>query len=72
MKVKVAKKNWDRRYRHPYLLWYKAFRDEVYAIYNTIDLCFLDTKTNKSKTNKKMTTNNVDCDHETVKEGVKS
>ena len=54
------------------LLWSEAVRDEAYAIYNTIGLCFLDTKTNKSKTNKKMTTNNVDCDHETVKEGVKS
>ena len=46
--------------------------DKAYAIYDTINLCFPDTKTNKSKITTTMTTNNVACDHDTVEEGVKS
>ena len=34
-------------------------------------LCFYDTKTNKSKTTTTMMTDNFDCDHDTVREGVK-
>ena len=60
------------RDRHLYLLWSKAVRDEVYAIYDTLNLCFPDTKTNKIKTTKTTTTNNIDCNHVTVREGVKS
>ena len=48
-----------RRDFHPSLLWYEAVRDEAYAIYDTLDLCFPDTKTNKSKTNTKIRINNV-------------
>ena len=51
---------------------YKVVRDEAYDIYNTIDLCLPDIKTNKIKTTVTTTTNNVDCDHDTVREGVKS
>ena len=58
--------------RHPSLLWSEAIRYEAYAIYNTLDLSCPDTKTNKSKTTTTMTTDNVDCDHDTVREGVKS
>ena len=64
--------NRDRGDLHPSLLWSEAVRDEAYAIYNTLDLCFPDTKTNKIKTTTTMTTNNADCDHDTVREGVKS
>ena len=56
---------------HLPLLWSEAVRDEAFAIYDTFDLCFPDTKTNKSKTTTKMTTDN-NCDHDTVREGVKS
>ena len=57
---------------HLSLLWSKADRDEAYAINDTLDLCFPDTKTKQRKTTTKMTTDNVDCDHDTVREGVKS
>ena len=57
---------------HPYLLWSESVRDESYAIYGTLNLCFLNTKTNKSKMATTMTPNNVNCDHDTFREGVKS
>ena len=53
-----------------YLLWYDSVRDEAYDIHDTLDLCFPDTNTNKSKMTTKMMTNNVDCNHDTVREGV--
>ena len=56
----------DRRDRHLTLLWYKAVMDEAYAIYNTLNMCLPDTKTNKRKTTTTMTTNNVYCDYYTV------
>ena len=61
----------DRRDRHPSLLWFEAVRDEAYVIYNTLDLCFPDTKANKSKTTMTITADNIDCNHDTVREGVK-
>ena len=62
----------DRRDRHPPLLWYEAVRDDAYAIYNTLDMCLPDTKNNKRKKTTTMTTDNVYCDHYTVREGIKS
>ena len=38
-----------------------------HAIYDTLDLCFPNTKTKKSKTTTTMTTDNVNCDHGTVR-----
>ena len=60
------------RDRHPSLLWSKYGRDEAYAIYDTIGLCLPDTNTNKSKTTMTIMTDNIDCGHDTVREGVKS
>ena len=62
----------DRRDRPMSLLWSEAVIDYAYAIYDTLDLCFPATNTNKSKTTMKMKTDNFDCDHDTVREGVKS
>ena len=62
----------DRKDRHPSLLWSEAIRDQAYAIYDTIDLCFPDTKTNKINTTTTMTTDNVDCNQDKMREGVKS
>ena len=56
------------RDHHLSLLWSEAARDEAYAIYDTLNLCFSDTKTNNSKTTTKMTTDNIDFDHDTVRE----
>ena len=53
------------------LLWSEAVRDEAYAIYNMLDLCLPDTKTKKSKTTTTITTDHVDCNHDTVREEVK-
>ena len=64
--------NRDRRDSHPSLLWSDYVRYEAYGIYDTPNMCFPDTKTKKSKTTTTMTTDNVDCDHDTVREGVKS
>ena len=52
--------NRDRRDNHLSLIWSDAIRDEAYAIYNTLDLCFPDTKTNKIKITTTMMTDNVD------------
>ena len=57
---------------HLSLLWSKAVRYEAYAIYDTLDLSFPDTNTNKSKTTMTMTTDNVYYYHDTVREGVTS
>ena len=65
------KGNRDRRDIHSPLLWSEAVRDEAYSIYDTLGLYFPDTKTNKSKTTTTMMTDNFDCDHDTVREGVK-
>ena len=54
------------------LIWPEVVRDEAYYIYNTLDLCFLDTNTKNIKTTTTMTTDNVNCDHDTVREGLKS
>ena len=61
----------DRRDLHPPLLWSKAVMYDAYSVYNTLDLCFPDTKTNKSKMTTTIMINNVNCDHDTVREGVK-
>ena len=50
----------DRRDRHPSLLWSEDVRDGAYVIYDTLDLCFPDNHTNKSKTTMTTTTNNFD------------
>ena len=47
----------DRSYCHPFHLWFDDVRYEPYGIYYTIDLCFPDTNTNKSKTNTTIMTN---------------
>ena len=62
----------DRRYFHPYLLLSGAVRDEAYAIYDTLNLCFPANKINKSKTTMTTMTNNFDYDHATVREEVKT
>ena len=62
--------NTDRSVRHTSLLWSEDVMHEAYDIYDTLNLCFPDTKTNKSKTAETMTTDNVNCDHDTVREGV--
>ena len=67
-----GKGNRDKRDLHPSILWSEAVRYEDYAIYDTPNLCFPDTNTNKRKITTTMTTDNVDCDHDTVREGVKS
>ena len=54
------------------LLCSEAVRYKAYAIYVTLDLCLPDTKTNKIKTTTTITTDNVDCNYDTVREGVKS
>ena len=57
----------DRGDRLPYLLWSEAFRNEAYAIYDTLNLCFPDTNTKKSRTTTTMTTDDVECNHDTVR-----
>ena len=64
--------NRDSRDRHPSRLWSEAVRYEAYAIYDTLDLCFPGTKINKRKTIMTMTTDNADCNNDTVRVGVKS
>ena len=44
------------RDHHLSLLWSEADSDETYASYNTLGLCFPDTKTKKSKTTTKIMT----------------
>ena len=46
--------------RHPSLIWSEAVRIYSYAISDTLDMCFPDTKTNKSKATTTMTTDNFD------------
>ena len=53
------------------LLCSEAVRYKAYSIYVTLDLCLPDTKTNKIKTTTTMTTDNVNCDNEIVREEVK-
>ena len=53
------------------LLWSETIWDEADDICNTLNLCFPDTKINKSKTTTTMTTNNVKCNHDKMREGVK-
>ena len=62
----------DRSDSHLYIVWSEDVKDEACSIYDTLDLCFPDTNTNKSKTTATMTTDYVDCNHYTVREGVKS
>ena len=62
----------NRRDGHLSLLWSEADSDETYASYDTLGLCFPDTKTSKSKTTATITAGNVDCGHYTVREEVKS
>ena len=62
----------DRKDRHTSFLLSENVRDEAYSIYDTLNLCFPDINTNKNKMIKTMTTNNVNCNHNTIIEGVKS
>ena len=52
-----------------YLLCSQAARYEAYVIHDTLDLCFHDTKTNKRNTTMTMTTDNANCNHDTVRRG---
>ena len=39
----------NRKDLHPSLPWYQVARDDAYAIYNSLDLCFPDTKTKRAR-----------------------
>ena len=54
------------------VLWSEDVKDEAYANYDTLNLCFHDTKTNKSKSSTTMMTDNVNYNNDTVREGVTS